>query len=180
MSNIVSVSDGKIALYSTPNSNVYVEVVFKDETFWMTQKSIAELFDVNTPAISKHLKNIFDDEELTPDSTVSNYDYANNMTIRRLFMNPVIKPSSELRKNYNSVADICRTRKVPVFLTRNGEGDMVIMDIETYSRREEDLALAQRLASAELARISGIKDLSLDDFEQNMLEAIERGAKQNK
>jgi len=102
------------------------------------------------------------------------------MTIRRLFMNPVIKPSSELRKNYNSVADICRTRKVPVFLTRNGEGDMVIMDIETYSRREEDLALAQRLASAELARISGIKDLSLDDFEQNMLEAIERGAKQNK
>ena len=71
MSNIVSVSEGKIALYSTPNSNVYVDVVFKDETFWMTQKSIAELFDVNIPAISKHLKNIFDDEELSPDSTVS-------------------------------------------------------------------------------------------------------------
>ena len=94
-------------------------------------------------------------------------------------MNPVIKPSSELRKNYNSVADICRTRKIPVFLTRNGEGDMVIMDIETYSRREEDLALAQGLAAAELARISGIKDLSIDEFEKNMLEAIERGAKQN-
>ena len=95
-------------------------------------------------------------------------------------MNPVIKPSSELRKNYNSVADICRTRKIPVFLTRNGEGDMVIMDIETYSRREEDLALAQRLASVELARISGINDLSIDEFEKNMLEAIESGAKQNK
>ena len=95
-------------------------------------------------------------------------------------MNPVIKPSSELRKNYNSVAEICRTRKIPVFLTRNGEGDMVIMDIETYSRREEDLALAQRLAAAELARISGIKDISVDEFEKNMLDAIERGAKQNK
>ena len=95
-------------------------------------------------------------------------------------MNPVIKPSSELRKNYNSVADICRTRKIPVFLTRNGEGDMVIMDIETYSRREEDLALAQRLASAELARISGIKDVSIDEFGKNMLEAIERGANHNK
>ena len=71
MNNIVSVSEGKIALYSTPDSSVYVHVVFKDETFWMTQKSIAELFDVNIPAISKHLKNIFDDEELTPDSTVS-------------------------------------------------------------------------------------------------------------
>jgi hypothetical protein len=71
MNNIVSVSEGKIALYSTPDGSVYVHVVFKDETFWMTQKSIAELFDVNIPAISKHLKNIFDDEELMADSTVS-------------------------------------------------------------------------------------------------------------
>ena len=94
-------------------------------------------------------------------------------------MSPVIKPSSELRKNYNSVADICRTRKVPVFLNRNGEGDMVIMDIDTYSRREEDLALAQRLATVELSRLSGMKDLSINEFEKNMLEAIERGAKQN-
>ena len=95
-------------------------------------------------------------------------------------MNPIIKPSSELRKNYNSVAEICRTRKVPVFLTRNGEGDMVLMDIETFSRREEDLALAQRLAAAELARISGMKDLSVEEFNQNMLEAIDRGARQKK
>jgi len=95
-------------------------------------------------------------------------------------MSPVIKSSSELRKNYNAVAEICRTRKVPVFLTRNGEGDMVIMDIETYSRREEDLALAQRLAASELARISGTKDFSIDEFEKNMLEAIERGARKRK
>ena len=95
-------------------------------------------------------------------------------------MNPVIKPSSELRKNYNAVADICRKRKIPVFLTRNGEGDMVIMDIETYSRREEDLALAQRLAAAEIARGSGMNGVSIDEFENNMLEAIENGAKQKK
>ena len=43
-------------------------------------------------------------------------------------MQPVIKPSSELRKNYNNVAEICRRNKVPVFLTLNGEGDMVLMD----------------------------------------------------
>ena len=95
-------------------------------------------------------------------------------------MNPIIKPSSELRKNYNSVAEICRTRKVPVFLTRNGEGDMVLMDIETYSRREEDLALAQRLSAIELARFSGTKDYSIEEFEKNMLEAIGRGAQQKK
>jgi prevent-host-death family protein len=95
-------------------------------------------------------------------------------------MNPIIKPSSELRKNYNTVAEICRTRKAPVFLTKNGEGDMVLMDIATYSRREEDLALAQRLAATELARLSGTKDLSVEEFRQNMLEAIDQGIKQKK
>ena len=93
-------------------------------------------------------------------------------------MNPIIKPSSELRKNYNSVAEICRTQKVPVFLTRNGEGDMVLMDIKTYSQREEDLALAQRLSAIELARLSGTKDFSVDEFRQNMLEAITQGVQQ--
>jgi len=95
-------------------------------------------------------------------------------------MNPVIKPSSELRRNYNSVAEICRTQKVPVFLTKNGEGDTVLMDIETYSRREDDLLLAQRLAAVELARLSGTKDYKLEEFRQNMLEAIEHGARRKK
>ena len=90
-------------------------------------------------------------------------------------MTAIIKPSSELRKNYNSVAEICRTQKVPVFLTRNGEGDMVIMDIESYNRREEDLALAQHLAAVEMARATGAKDLTLNEFEQNMRKAIASG-----
>jgi hypothetical protein len=45
-------------------TNVYVDVVYKDETFWMTQKAIAELFDVNVPAISRHIKNVLEDGEL--------------------------------------------------------------------------------------------------------------------
>jgi len=94
-------------------------------------------------------------------------------------MQLVIKPSSELRKNYNSIAEICRTTKTPVFLTRNGEGDMVIMDIETYSRREEDLAVAERLLAAERARLAGTRGYSVDAFETNMREAIKRGAKVN-
>ena len=95
-------------------------------------------------------------------------------------MKYVIKSSSELRKNYSYVADICRTYQTPVFLTKNGEGDMVLMDIETYSRREEDLAAAQRLAAVELARLSGTRDYSLKEFSSNMLEAIEQGAKKKK
>ncbi|MCL2412360.1 MAG: virulence RhuM family protein [Treponema sp.] len=84
MGNMVSFSEGKIALYSTPNCNVYVEVVFKDENFWMTQKAIAELFEVNIPAINKHLKNIFEEEELTPDSTVSKMEIVQNEGGRRV------------------------------------------------------------------------------------------------
>jgi hypothetical protein len=71
MNSIVSVNEGKIALYAIGDTNVYVDVVYKDETFWMTQKAIAELFDVNVPAISKHIKNVLEDGELEADSTVS-------------------------------------------------------------------------------------------------------------
>jgi prevent-host-death family protein len=92
-------------------------------------------------------------------------------------MTAIIKSSSDLRKNYNSVAEICRTQKVPVFLTKNGEGDMVIMDIESYNRREEDLALAQHLASVEMARATGVKDLTLNEFEQNIRKVISTNKK---
>jgi hypothetical protein len=54
------------------------------------------------------------------------------------------------------------------------------MDIATYSRREEDLAFAQRLAAVELARLSGTKDISIEEFRQNMLEAIDQGKKQKR
>jgi len=92
-------------------------------------------------------------------------------------MTAIIKSSSELRRNYNSVAEICRTQKVPVFLTRNGEGDMVIMDIESYNRREEDLSLAQRLAAVEMARSTGTKDLTVKELEKNLRKAIVTGKK---
>jgi PHD/YefM family antitoxin component YafN of YafNO toxin-antitoxin module len=92
-------------------------------------------------------------------------------------MYPIIKPSSELRKNYNSIAEICRTSRAPVFLTRNGEGDMVIMDIETYNRREEDLAVAERLTAAERVRAAGAKGYTAEEFERHIQDAIDRGSK---
>ena len=62
---------GEVLLYSDESGKEYVSVVFKDETFWLTQKAMAELFDVQTPAISKHLKNIFADGELEENMVVS-------------------------------------------------------------------------------------------------------------
>jgi len=91
-------------------------------------------------------------------------------------MGTVIKSSSELRKNYNSIAEICRTTKNPVFLTRNGSGDTVLMDVETYNRREDELATAERLLAAERGRLQGIKGYTADEFEHNMLAAVKKGA----
>jgi hypothetical protein len=58
-------------LYSAPEGNIKVEVILNDETVWLTQKSIDQLFGVQVPAISKHLKNIFESHELEKESTIS-------------------------------------------------------------------------------------------------------------
>ena len=58
-------------LYDAPDNTAQVQVVVKDETIWMTQKAMATLFDVNVPAISKHLKNIFESGELEEQVAVS-------------------------------------------------------------------------------------------------------------
>ncbi len=60
-----------IILYSTPEGNIILEVLYSSETFWLTQKKMAELFGVEVPAVSKHLKNIFDTGELLEDSVLS-------------------------------------------------------------------------------------------------------------
>ena len=60
-----------IIFYNTPTGDVKIEVIFNDETFWLTQKRMAELFGVEVPAISKHLANIFDTGELEKEATVS-------------------------------------------------------------------------------------------------------------
>ena len=60
-----------LVLYTDENGNVRVEAYVKDESIWLTQKSMAELFGVGVPAISKHLKNIFESEELNEKEVVS-------------------------------------------------------------------------------------------------------------
>ncbi len=63
--------DREFLLYSAPGGRVTVRVHFRDETAWLTQKALAELFDVQRPAITRHLKNIFDSGELREDSVSS-------------------------------------------------------------------------------------------------------------
>jgi hypothetical protein len=58
----------EILLYTTPNGKVKVEIYLQNETIWLTQQKIADLFGVQRPAITKHLKNIFKTGELEQDS----------------------------------------------------------------------------------------------------------------
>ena len=69
-------------LYNMPDADGKVQVVIKDETLWCTQKAMAQLFGVGVPAISKHLKNIFTERELNPDTTISKMETVVNRGIR--------------------------------------------------------------------------------------------------
>jgi hypothetical protein len=85
MSDVIK--NGEILLYQYENSNVFVDVYFKDETFWLTQRAMADLFDVNIPAISKHLQNIYDEEELDRNSTVSKMEIVQSEGKRKVKRN---------------------------------------------------------------------------------------------
>ncbi len=61
----------KFLLYKTDTGKIKIDVLLKNETVWLTQKKIAELFDVQIPAVSKHLKNIFETQELLENSVIS-------------------------------------------------------------------------------------------------------------
>ncbi len=65
------VNQSEIVLYATKDGKVKIDTIFQNDTIWLTQKKMAELFDVNIPAISKHLSNIFEAGELHKEATVS-------------------------------------------------------------------------------------------------------------
>ena len=64
-------NQNNIVFYQSENKNIVINVIYKDETFWLTQKAMAELFDVNTQAITKHLQNIYEEQELSEKATCS-------------------------------------------------------------------------------------------------------------
>jgi hypothetical protein len=74
-------------LYNTPQENVKIEAVVKDETLWLTQKAMSQLFGVQVPAISKHLKNIYSEGELSESSTISKME----TVVNRGFMGQVME-----------------------------------------------------------------------------------------
>ncbi|MCL2149909.1 MAG: type II toxin-antitoxin system Phd/YefM family antitoxin [Dehalococcoidia bacterium] len=87
----------------------------------------------------------------------------------------VIKPSAAIRQNYNEIANLCRETKEPVYLTKNGEGDLVVMDVESFARREKMLKLREELLSVEEDRAIGRKGVSPDELEKYLESILAEG-----
>jgi len=83
-----------------------------------------------------------------------------------------IKPSAAIRKNYNEISKLCKQSRAPVFLTKNGEGDLVVMDLETFARRESMLKLREQLIASEEDRQAGNPGSSIEDVADMMRKAI--------
>jgi hypothetical protein len=64
-------NQSQIVLYTTPDGDIKIDTIVQNETIWLTQAAMAELFGVNVPAISKHVSNIYEEGELNRESTVS-------------------------------------------------------------------------------------------------------------
>lgn len=75
-----------------------------------------------------------------------------------------IRPSAAIRQNYNEIAALCRSTQAPVYLTKNGEGDLVVMDIDSFARREKMLALREQLLSVEEDRSYGRTGCTLGEL----------------
>jgi len=83
-----------------------------------------------------------------------------------------IRPSAAIRQNYNEISELCKKTGEPVYLTKNGEGDLVVMDIEAFVRREKMLRLREELLAVEEARANGAKDYTIDEVVSAMNAAI--------
>jgi hypothetical protein len=73
MSKSKKMPDNQITFYQTPDGRVNIEVLYADENIWLSQKKMAELFDVDRSVITKHLKNVFTDHELEETSVCANF-----------------------------------------------------------------------------------------------------------
>lgn len=83
----------------------------------------------------------------------------------------IIKPSTALRNEYGTISDLAHKEDAPIYITKNGEGDLVVMSIEAFERREEILRLRAKLAAAEQSRLSGQPAISMEESRKR-LEAI--------
>ena len=88
------------------------------------------------------------------------------------FLFTVSADKEELPEKLFEIAELCKKTGEPIYLTKNGEGDLVVMDIEAFTRREKMLALREELLAVEADRIAGVKDITLEELSDYLDEVI--------
>lgn len=73
----------------------------------------------------------------------------------------IIKTSTALRNDYTSISEIAKETKEPIYITKNGEGDLVLMNIDAFEKREQMLKLRAKVLQAEQERIEGAATLDI-------------------
>ena len=82
----------------------------------------------------------------------------------------IIKASAALSNDYTSISNLAKTTKEPIYITKNGEGDMVLMSIDAFEKREQVLKLRAKVLQAEEERISGVKTMSVSEARKKLRE----------
>ena len=91
----------------------------------------------------------------------------------------IIKPSTALRNDYSAISDLAHAEDAPIYITKNGEGDLVVMDIEAFSRREKMLKLREELLAAEEDRLNGAQGYTPQEVAAAMRQAIREAKKRH-
>lgn len=82
----------------------------------------------------------------------------------------IIKASAALRNNYTSISNLAKETKEPIYITKNGEGDLVLMSIDAFEKREQILQLRAKVLQAEQERLDGVDTLSISQARSRLRE----------
>ena len=82
----------------------------------------------------------------------------------------IIKSSTALRNDYSSISNLANESSEPIYITKNGDGDIVVMGIDAFERREQVYKLKLKLAEAELSRLRGEPTISLEEARSRLAE----------
>ena len=87
----------------------------------------------------------------------------------------IIKPSTALRNDYGVISALAHEEAEPIYITKNGEGDLVVMSIEAFEEREETLKLRAKLEVADHARLTGAPTYTLEESRKRLEAIYQRG-----